>query len=162
MQDPPLQLHELCKDCLSLGLHLTMQSHKLNTCYKPGRGGEGRGREGKEGGRGEGRGGEGRGGEGVGRRREWGGEGKGREERGQRRGEQRGGEGDYQGQTSSACPQTQVLTRPTHSTCSPLQHTWQRTPSLCLPVWTEGECDSLHTTGGGWQDTLCTRRKSTR
>ena len=62
MQDPPLQLHELCKDCLSLGLHLTMQSHKLNTCYKPGRGGEGRGgsgegrgREGKEGGRGEGR-----------------------------------------------------------------------------------------------------------
>ena len=52
MQDPPLQLHELCKDCLSLGLHLTMQSHKLNTCYKPGRGGEGEG---------VGRGGEGRG-----------------------------------------------------------------------------------------------------
>ena len=51
VQDPPLQLHELCKHHLPLGLHFAMQSHKLNTCYKPGRGrggeGEGRGRGGE-------------------------------------------------------------------------------------------------------------------
>ena len=34
MQGPPLELHELCKDHLSLGLHLAMQSHKHSTSYK--------------------------------------------------------------------------------------------------------------------------------
>ena len=34
MQGPPLELHKLCKDRLSLGLHLAVQSHKHSTSYK--------------------------------------------------------------------------------------------------------------------------------
>ena len=41
-----------------------------------------------------------------------------------------------------------TLTQPTRSTCSPQQHTLQRTPSLCAPAWKEG--GGVRGLQGGW------------